>query len=181
MTDKTAKERAQFLSKVKKSVSCWQWLGTTTSNGYGRLGKQSAHRLSHELFKGPIPKGLHIDHLCRNPGCVNPKHLEAVTQRENTLRGFSPAALHAQKTHCPKGHPFAGANLAKRTRRRDCLKCHAESGRRRYMRMTARTHKAIPPYNESTICGTGLWTKHIKTANRWGSVTCRHCLDRKEP
>lgn len=81
--------------------------------------------MSHELHKGPIPEGLVIDHLCRNRGCVNPDHLEAVTQRENILRGEGLAAANARKTHCPKGHPYSGENLyvVPSSGRRQCRIC----------------------------------------------------------
>lgn len=94
---------------------CWLWLGSIQSNGYPRLkrgGRQfGAHRLVYEAFKGPIPEGLVIDHLCRVPACVNPDHLEAVTMRENTLRGVSIIADLAKRTHCTHGHPLSGDNL----------------------------------------------------------------------
>jgi hypothetical protein len=73
---------------------CWRWNGyvnpTTgragqVSFGGGRLG--SAYQRYYERAKGPIPAGLQIDHLCRNPRCVNPDHLEAVTSAVNTRRG----------------------------------------------------------------------------------------------
>lgn len=64
-----------------------------------------AHRIAWELTNGEIPKGLQIDHLCMNKPCVNPEHMELVTNRENKLRWA------AQLTKCPKGHPYSGNNL----------------------------------------------------------------------
>ena len=108
----------RFWSKVdvRSARDCWEWLGCLSA-GYGRFslgnggGLILAHRYSYEALVGVIPTGLRLDHLCRNTSCVNPMHLEPVTQRENVLRGRSPAALNALKTHCPKGHPLSGANL----------------------------------------------------------------------
>jgi hypothetical protein len=94
---------------------CWIWTGTLFPvTGYGGLkinGRMvGAHCLSYKIHKGRIPKGKEIDHLCRVRKCVNPDHLEAVTHKVNTLRGFGPAAVNARKTHCPQGHPLAGYN-----------------------------------------------------------------------
>ena len=69
-----------------------------------------AHRVAYELVKGKIPAGLELDHLCRNRICCNPAHLEAVTGRENSLRGVSPWAKNACATHCPRGHPYDAEN-----------------------------------------------------------------------
>ena len=67
---------------------CWEWRAFIRPNGYGQFNKNEyAHRVSYEEFVGPIPEGLVIDHLCRNRSCINPEHLEPVTQHENLLRG----------------------------------------------------------------------------------------------
>ena len=80
------------------------------------------------LLRGPIPDGLQLDHLCRNRKCVRPDHLDAVTGRENVLRGATVAAYHASLTHCPAGHPFDEKNTyvySKQPRTRRCRACNA--------------------------------------------------------
>lgn len=122
--------RAEFEARVAKSDGCWDWQGEIDANGYGRYRGVSgvayvyAHRLAYVLWNGPIPSGLHIDHLCRNRRCVNPKHLQAVTFVENVRRGGNAAATNRAKTHCSQGHAFTPANTAYRkngTRR--CREC----------------------------------------------------------
>lgn len=80
-----------FLKRVKKTDSCWIWTGTVKKDGYGIFSMydhptDNAHRVSYKIFKGDIPKGMQIDHLCRFKACVNPEHLEMVTQKENMRR-----------------------------------------------------------------------------------------------
>ncbi|WP_353848602.1 HNH endonuclease signature motif containing protein [Cellulomonas sp.] len=90
--------------------------------------------MAWEQENGPIPPGMQLDHLCRVRECVNPLHLELVTQRENILRGESPAAHHARKTHCDHGHEFTPENTYRapsRPRTRICRACVTESTRRR--------------------------------------------------
>jgi hypothetical protein len=91
-----------------------------------------AHRFSYEAYVGPIGAGLHIDHLCRVRSCVNPKHLEPVTQRVNTLRGEGRAALQLRVTHCPRGHEYTPDNIYLWRGHRACRTCVLARGRRRY-------------------------------------------------
>jgi hypothetical protein len=106
---------------------CWTWNGNRQSQGYGVYGKRVkyAHRLSYERHKGSIPEGLHIDHLCRNRLCVNPDHLEAVTQRINTLRGMSPGAISLRTGRCKRDHEWTPENTYLRpdTGARQCREC----------------------------------------------------------
>lgn len=84
--------RVRFWSKVKKSDQCWEWQGANVPKGYGIIGKngrnQYAHRVSWELHKGIIPKGLLVCHHCDNPKCVRPDHLFVGTHQDN-LRDMS--------------------------------------------------------------------------------------------
>jgi hypothetical protein len=99
---------------IRNPSGCWWWEGSKSNGGYGAIRHEGssypAHRFVYEQLVGPIPEGLHLDHLCRNPACVNPDHMEPVTRSENVRRGIAPA-LQRQKTHCPQGHPYAGDNL----------------------------------------------------------------------
>ena len=130
---KTAVEQRLY-RRVKQDGECLLWTGHTTGNGYGSISKDGkqvrVHRVAYELAKGPVPQGLVIDHLCRNPRCINPDHLEAVTEKVNILRGTSPSALNATKTACKHGHPFDVANTGFQRRGRLCLACNRESCRR---------------------------------------------------
>lgn len=108
---------------------CWLWIGTCADDrGYAQYRGEYVHRLAYAAVHGPIPDGLVIDHLCRQPSCVRPSHLEAVTQRENLLRGETINARNAAKETCPKGH------RAYRTRgdgSRRCVECDRARDRER--------------------------------------------------
>lgn len=112
------------------STDCWLWMGSLNRNGYGRTTRTNsrtsvvAHRYVYELVIGPIPDGLQLDHLCRVRNCVNPEHVEPVTQRTNLLRGETITARSAAVTHCPSGHPYSGRNLrVSREGYRYCREC----------------------------------------------------------
>jgi hypothetical protein len=116
-----------FWRYVQKTSDCWLWVGARTkgrSAYYGTYNSQRAHRLVYEATIGPIPRGLVLDHLCRNPLCVRPDHLEPVTNKENILRGVSFSAKNAQKTHCPEGHEYSAWNTYTRpSGHRVCMQC----------------------------------------------------------
>lgn len=125
----------RFWTKVDKSGDCWLWKASLTYDGYGQFfikGKRwRAHRWSYTQANGEIPEGLEIDHLCRVRACVNPAHLEAVTRRENQIRGDSPFGINARKDVCIRGHEFD--ELDWRGRRR-CGVCRREQKRAAYWR-----------------------------------------------
>ncbi len=138
----------RFWAKVEKRPNgCWIWTASDDGKGYGRFwicGKQfvRAHRFAYEMLVGQIPDGMQIDHLCREHRCVNPDHLELVTNRENQLRGIGFVAENARKTQCKNGHEFNDANtIFRRVRgnnvRRDCRACQRLSQRTYYQRKHA--------------------------------------------
>jgi hypothetical protein len=115
---------------------CHWWTAYINADGYGQLGidgkKIYAHRWAYEHYVGPIPEGMHIDHLCRVRHCVRPSHLEPVTQKENILRGEGLCAKNAVKTHCPQGHEYAGENLYLYRRYKRCRACHRAESLKNY-------------------------------------------------
>jgi hypothetical protein len=134
------------VDKISKSP-CWQCVGFINQNGYAIITRnyrpKRAHRVSYELFVGPIPEGLELDHLCRNRSCVNPKHLEPVTRKENLRRsplacwsgGLALRIKKKVKTHCVHGHPYSGDNLIVRGNGwRVCRECKLIYMRKRYVR-----------------------------------------------
>lgn len=144
-------------------TGCWVWQKSQVGAGYGGISfngrKTTTHRLSYILFKGPIPVGLEIDHLCRNRLCCNPEHLEAVTRKVNRRRAI-PFNL---KSVCKRGHPLSGYNLL--PRHRNCRICHgvstlrnkkrrdAEARAKRYDEMSPNYYK---PREAADALGVGL-------------------------
>jgi hypothetical protein len=120
---------------TKVGGPCVPWSGAVDDDGYGRVsmdGKwRRAHRVAYEKSFGPIASGLVIDHLCRNRLCVNPLHMEPVTNAENILRGDGATARNKRKSVCKRGHPFTGSTHGGRM----CKTC------RREMRKQARAKR----------------------------------------
>lgn len=113
---------------IVQGDECWLLPYQAHKSGYVRVGRTctAAHRIVYEYFRGAIPAGLILDHLCRNRACCNPDHLEPVTQKENLNRGIH---RNSVKTHCPKGHPYEGANLFYDAGKRKCRECVNAKGR----------------------------------------------------
>jgi hypothetical protein len=171
---------SRFWSKVDRSAGpddCWPWQAALLSEGYGTFllrGKTlRAHRVAYELVIGPIPAGLQVDHLCRNRACVNPAHLEAVTQRTNVLRGVGASARNARKTHCANGHEFTEENTARNEAgERRCRKCSQESQRR----YADKKRSGRPKRSPSPTCGKGhAFTPENTYVGTDGSRTCKTC------
>lgn len=156
--------RMRFWEKVAKNGPtfsaelgpCWLWTaGAVKSNGgyYGRfrLPRQrktiSAHRWAWEDAHGPhsLPDSAVLDHLCRNTLCVNPAHLEPVTERKNILRGIGIAARYAARTHCNHGHEYTAENTRiTKAGARLCRTCRRITSQEEKVRARYRKHQTIP-------------------------------------
>jgi hypothetical protein len=134
--------------KARSIVSesgCWIFAGADNGRGYQTISGDYAHRHMHRLCIGPIRDGYEVDHLCFQPACVNPAHLEAVTPEENQRRAF------AAKVECKHGHPlppFEGKN-------RPCAPCHAmrEAKRKQRIREGLRPPVEVRPEQHGTRTG----------------------------
>lgn len=147
MAKKLVSDEERFSRSIENVGDCWVWRLGRDRDGYGhfKVGSMTdgtrrmvrAHRWAYEHFVGKVPAGLQIDHLCRNRACVNPAHMEPVTQLENARRG-----ARATATHCKRGHPFSGHNLVMKRGQRLCRACSYEAVRRHGMKTGWAAQKA---------------------------------------
>lgn len=110
----------RFWEKVDRRLDdeCWPWLASLTNSGYGSMmlddKPEGAHRISYELLRQEIPEGMVIDHLCGNRWCVNPWHMDVVTQSENIRRSKPDRDINPRsrspKKECRNGHEFTPEN-----------------------------------------------------------------------
>ena len=118
----------RFMNKVfpEPNSGCWLWDAYVSKNGYGRFGigrtVYEAHRISYKLFKGEIPEGMCVDHMCRVRSCVNPSHLRLLTREENVRIQVN---ANSMKTVCKEGHNFTADG-----NRRKCKICQAAASKR---------------------------------------------------
>lgn len=140
----TSKSLSTLADRIQNKVDiqadgCIMWTASRSS-GYGQIwldGKMYlVHRLTYTMWRGPIPPGLQIDHLCRNRACCNPLHLEPVTGSENTRRGLLPQLTRERctKTHCARGHELTEDSVYRYQGRRECRECRLIRERNQYAR-----------------------------------------------
>lgn len=128
----TVTEEERFWSKVDCADSgCWEWRSAINSAGYGKITIDSrsylAHRVAYTLTHGPINDGMVIDHLCRNTVCVNPLHLEMVSNKVNTWeRGYGALHLAYQTNTCKRGHAISPLNMCVEGGVVRCMRCRCE-------------------------------------------------------
>jgi hypothetical protein len=130
-------------TEIDPDTGCWWWNGCKDRSGYGSATHEGmgwpAHRLTYTLLVGEIPHGLVIDHLCRNPSCVNPDHLEPVSHAININRGIN---ANRNKTRCKNGHPYIETNTRVVSGSRRCMICKRASDARGRERKRANDHMA---------------------------------------
>jgi hypothetical protein len=129
-------DRIEKYSEPEPMSGCLLWIGCLSDSGYALLrvkGKNKrVHRLLWEAERGVLPSSLTLDHLCRVRSCINIRHLEPVSARENTLRGICRSAVNSRKTHCHRGHEFTPENTRiEGLRLRRCRQCRKEQIRPR--------------------------------------------------
>jgi hypothetical protein len=191
----------KLLVRIRKTDSCWQWIGTVNGEGYGSFtvytpGRKGEHRTTHAAHRlvytelvGPIPGGLTLDHLCHNLDagcsggkqcghrrCVNPDHLEPVAFEVNVSRGLGPTAENARRTHCVNGHEFNPENTYVRPNgSRDCRECIRTRNRKR--KAALRAASSPKPRRLPTHCRNGHEFTPENTVRHSRTRRCKTCLN----
>ena len=174
---RSAAERLWARVKPGAPDECWIWPGYRSEAGYGKIGvffgvddtgkyrmtSAYTHRIAYESLVGPIREGYVLDHLCRNPPCFNPAHLQPVTQGTNLLRApTSLPVVNAAKTHCPKGHAYDAENTyVGKNGTRFCRRCDRDKKR-------ARRSSSRPPILE------GAWSRYHRACVSCGTTDKAH-------
>lgn len=130
-TRRSLLERFSEKYLISTPNECWIWLGAKDSSGYGQISNNhkrvGAHRIAWEIANSrKLYDDEVIDHLCRNPSCVNPAHLEAVSMKENTARGNHLLVIKEKsknRTHCKRGHLLSEDNIAFSSSSKSCKMC----------------------------------------------------------
>ncbi|MEW2066665.1 HNH endonuclease [Streptomyces sp. NPDC007346] len=176
---------------IDPETGCYLWTGGTQNGpgSYGQITYNGRSRPTHaaaweELTGQQVPKGAHVDHVaargCRYRNCWNVAHLEVVTPRENTLRGTSPAALNAKKTHCPKGHEYTPENTRVLAGSRYCRACGRDRANEKYRQKQEAAGKTVGPrMQDKTHCVNGHEFTPENTCGDRGRRRCRTCSNEK--
>jgi hypothetical protein len=131
MTARTTEPELKLFSRMVMNGECWDWTGSLDGKKYGMIRVcgviKKTHRLSYEIFKGPIPAGLLVMHSCDNPKCFNPDHLLVGTNQDNVDDKMRKRRHRAfSQTHCKHGHEFTPDNfyVRKSDNSRQCRECY---------------------------------------------------------
>ena len=182
-----------FLEKVaKRENGCWEWLGPTVKQGYGRCGFKSmsrlAHRASYTLFVGPVDPDKDVNHMCSNLLCVNPDHLALLTRQEHIRETPKSNAYNAYTANtCKNGHPFTNENTYTRADGgRSCRACARQRERKKWkeeeprharftgLRWKRTTHRWVVFINhDGKVHYIGAFSDELEAARAWNRAALK--------